>query len=243
MVDFIIENWNKLELIYKILIILVGLLISGGIVNNHINNITKLLKSIVDFFKRIFKVKSNPQTTHKNDIVKNVTNHKMMSEMNELKMKFQSLNFGDNKRNRIFEIIMYTKINTTIKHLINFVKLNNIDELDKNEFSVLVFKMLQEMSKETNMKLKVELGEDVYNIVIDSKRGMKVWEKGNIESLLKYIKEVTSVDYINLNSDIFNLVQSSLSISLMVTFNSMEDRFFNFNGELTKVLLDTNWNK
>ena len=192
MVDFIVENWNKLELIYKIIIIIGTWLVSGGIVNNHINEIVKLLKSIVNFFKRIFNVNTKPQPTPKNDIIKNVTNHRMIMEMDILKMKFPSLNFGDKKRNRIFEIIMYTKINTTINHLINFVKLNDINELDKNELNILIYKMLHDMSKEIDMKLKVELGEGVYNIVIGSKRGMKIWEKGNIDSLLKHINDILS---------------------------------------------------
>lgn len=252
MVDFFIENWNKLELIYKIIIITGTLIVTGGVINNYIDDAIKMLNNIKKFFQRFFKV--NPDTYSnisigvnllplKSDVIKNVSSHKMMIEMDELKIKFQSLNFGDNKRNRIFQIIMYTKINTTIKYLINFVNMHDINNLEKNDFNILIFKMLNEMSNEIDMKLKVELGEDVYNIVIDSPRGMKIWEKQNIESLLKYIKEISNVKYIELNSDVFNLIQSSLSISLMVTFNSMEDRFFNFNGELTEVLEKTHWNK
>jgi len=250
--NFISEHWETIAWGYQLLIILGTMLIIGSIINSKIDDVMSVLKNIGNFFKRFFKVNPDTYSTIgvglnvlplKSDVIKNVSNHKMILEMGELKMKFQSLNFGDYKRNRIFEIIMYTKINTTIKYVINFVKIHDINKLERIEFNILIFKMLEEMSNEIDMRLKTELGIDVYNVVVDSQRGMKVWEKQNLESLLKYIREVTSVNYIELNSDVFNLIQSSLSISLMVTFNSMENRFFDFNGELSEIIEKTHWNK
>ena len=247
-VEFLIKYWDKIGEIGHILFILLGSLMIGGITNTYINDIYKLLRSISNLFKKIFnyipsssKRRTGPRT--QKESIKDVENHKMVMEMNEIKMKFNSLNFGDKKRNRIFQIIMYTKINTTINHVTKFVKINNVDQLDKNVFNTLVSKMLQDMSEETYVKLKIELGEEIYNIVVDSARGMKVWEKENIDSLLKFTREVSNVDYIILNSDVFDLIQSSLSISLLVTYNTMESRFLDFNGELTEVINKTHWNK
>jgi len=163
--------------------------------------------------------------------------------MSEIKLKFHSLNFGDAKRNRIFELIMYTKINATQKHVIELVKNNDIENISKEEFANLIFKMLHKISNEIDMRLKVELGEEIYNVVIDSPRGMRVWEKQNVEGNIKNIKNFCKLNYLYFNSLRLNLIVSALSVSLMVTFNSMEKRFFNFNGELSEILKRTHWNK
>jgi len=247
LIEFFINYWDKMGTWGHIIFIIMGLLILGGIINNYIKDIINVIRNIKKFLAKIFN-KTNTKSTHptlpnsKENIIIDVKNI-MIMDMSEIKLKFHSLNFGDAKRNRIFELIMYTKINATQKHVIELVKNNDIENISKEEFANLIFKMLHKISNEIDMRLKVELGEEIYNVVIDSPRGMRVWEKQNVEGNIKNIKNFCKLNYLYFNSLRLNLIVSALSVSLMVTFNSMEKRFFNFNGELSEILKRTHWNK
>jgi len=239
--DFL-SIWSNSGWIFKLVFILVSVFILGVIIKPQIDSGFKLFDDIYRAIKLIFKKKDlndkniTPGIKTKEEIKDDVNNHDLMLVMNQIEMKFDTLNFGDRKRNKIFKLILRTQIESIKKNINDLIRDYDIDQLSKNEFGIVVTKTLVNISNDTDTKLKAELGFDIYDLIMNSKRGMKSWSKFNVTQTHELINTICKEDYIEYNHIRLYFVMVSLSTSLSITYNGLEQRFSKFNGELTNLI-------
>jgi hypothetical protein len=238
--DVINKYLDKLGSPWDIIFGIIFILVIASFIRPYIK---EFFKSIKDAKKLIiFKKPKNYEMIKKtkNDIIEDVMNHQIMTDMKEIKLNYDTLDFGDAERNRIFKLIINTQIDINIKYIKKMVNDNDIDNLKKNEFKTKIFNMLYDISFDIDRELKQKLGDDVFDLVINSKKGFKAWSRINTDITWNNIKDFFNLNYIKYNHLIFNFILTTLSTSITITFNGIENRFSDFNGDLTKLIKNKN---
>ena len=234
-IEFIREKWDVISWYDHIIILLFLITLIFITLKMKIIKIYKVLKNFIEFFKL---------PKEKNQIYHDVVNHNLMKEIKLIKSNLQLLNFGDKERNKIFSFILNTQMDYTKKYALEIVNTYNINELDEKRFTILMSEMWTNIISDTNIKLNLELGNDIYNVVItDPVKGIKNWTKNMNKQTWSTIDEFCSNDYLKTNHAKFLFILTTMSTSLTIIFNGIEERFNGFNGELTELLNNRRKNK
>jgi hypothetical protein len=254
-----ISFWNKFwEAIYNLpdvwqifLIISMGLLsilIILAMVRPFIQDFFNNIKDVRDIFKVNKKThKPEPESEYKIDKVygmleqheirDKILNHRIMFDIKEIENKATIMDFGDKDRNRIFSLILTTYADSMKNNIMKIIDVYDIDRLDTDKFRRVIHGMVSDITSETSLKLKAELGKEIYDLtMMDPGRGMRAWTKHIDDNTWKLIEEFCNISYLEFNHQKLLFILTSLSTSLTVISEGIERRFEDFNGELTCLL-------
>lgn len=152
------------------------------------------------------------------------------------KYKINALEFGDTRRDKIFRQILTAEtisFEKNIKEVLLKRELLTMSDYHFKEYMLQnFFKILSDYNEEFERLLHVE----VLDLVIHGKNGFTQWKEDSIMYTKKMVESVCDSTFYNSNTEkiwtIFNSYQSALDSTILV----IEKTYYNFNGNLTKVL-------
>jgi hypothetical protein len=251
MEEWIIDIWSDFSSFERIVFITLFVFFIVYNIKEYIivklDFIENVFSSIKNVFKKIFR-KNNNVKEHKKtkeDILKMVLNHDIMTIIKRIETEYDNKDFGGPVKNKIFRLVLTTYLETIKEKFISIATDYDIEELEQSELKNLLFGTLLDIINDSNKKLKLELGNDIYNLImLDPIKGFRKWEEynNNLEwGILNDIDWGVYLGYLNSNHKILLFIMETKSITLQVLSNGFEKRFNQFNGELDELIKKYDW--
>lgn len=252
MEQWLFEIWKDLNSFERLFTLLFFVILLIYNIKLYFHHIKKFFNYIGDLFNNIFsknKYTKNkpPLKKTKEEIINMVINHDLMILIKRIDIEIETINFGDPIKNKLFKKVLKIYTETIKENFVDFAKKYDIDELPQNEFKKLLFDELNNIIEITNKKLKLELGNEIYYLIIlEPIKGFRKWEESNSKlewGLLKNIEWEKYLEYMYFNHKLLYFIMQTKYVTLEVLFNGYEKRFSNFNGELDKLIKKYKWEK
>jgi hypothetical protein len=238
--EFLKQYLGGIDKVYEVIIVIDVVLFYIISIRPHIKEFVVFLKDGVNFIYTLLGIRKRTKKTDNylepSKILSRYERHQISILFKEMKIKIKSLNFGDRKRNEIFNKIVDIVIESFDKNIREFIISNDIDSLDKEEFMSKIVDLLSQVSDDMNDMLKYELGHDVYELLINSDKGIRKWMRNTTDAMIVTIKELTKYNFITMNHVLFDIVLTTLSSYLMIFISGIEEQYKYFNGDLSKII-------
>lgn len=235
MLDKIIKLWLELDMVGQIITLLFFIFLFFVLMTPYVKDAFDLINSafrhISGWFERDQKISNNDE-----EIKNKLLNHRLLSEIKEIKIKLESLNFGDKYRDYIFKTILRSQVDSTLKCIKKTIQLD-IDSMSDDEFRTTVSNMVIDIINESSEILIKKLGMEIYELVImDPVKGMRAWTRNIDQMTWKLVDDVVTYAPLPKNHQKLYFVFTSINSSLSYVIQGIESRFRNINGDLSKMI-------
>jgi len=235
-IDFIIEFTKKLPITLQGLILLV---LSSGFVFYKLFNNEKFRNMV---FKRLAK--------RMNKITKmSLYTSQIFYRKEYFLQKIETIRFDDPYKTEVFKIILKAKLETDIRCITEFLDKGEYIDVSKEGLSTLlnsnVSRIIKAYDDEALKRLIKAFGEEkgvhLFDFVMSSEKGFRIWRYDRIEYLYSKINDVICTNRIYDNN--LERVESylvELQYALKEAVFSAEKTFESFNGEIKNIIKGEN---
>lgn len=152
------------------------------------------------------------------------------------KYKINSLDFGDDKRDKLFKQIIMSETLSFEKNIKDIIIKKQVNDMSDYDFKEYMLQNYFAILAEYNEEFEKVFHKNIYSLVIGGKNGFNQWKEDSITYTKKTVESICESTFYHSNKEkvwtIFNSYQSALDSTILV----VEKTFYAFNGNLTREL-------
>ena len=193
------------------------------------------LKPFFPFLSNFFS--GNNRKKEKTVKYDNLVNHNIFQQLYFWdSTRVESLQFGDEKRNKIFRKILHIQIDNTRNMANRLVSDSQIDKYDEIKFESIIMRGFNELLHLNMERMKEEFSPEIYSLVITGPKGFCSWNEVNTNYSRNILQSVCSSRIYENNTEKVWVILNSYQSSVDAIILSVEKTFDSFNGELSKII-------
>jgi len=173
-------------------------------------------------------------------LIKNLENDDFFQEIKKCKLgHISAIDFGSPDKNVVFTNIMKIYVETIEEAVLRILRENKLDKLTTTELNDLLSREIDIYSKNIYEKIKVSLGDKLYKLLIESKKGFKIKNSDCREILIDSILTISNQSpdkYDYDNYDKAHYILTSMCAVLKVSMKNFERLFKDFNGDMEEIM-------
>jgi len=247
--DFLVNNYPVLLFIVACLVVFLYILkeikeIFFSVDSRDETFGTKLKYFLFFWLKKKKRIVEPKHVQYSNDareaIVSKLLIHNFFQSINNMRIKIPLMQFGSDKKNKVFRDIIRIYIETIEKYAETVLKNYKLDELTTTKLNQILIEEIEKSRYEIYNKMRIRLGDALYlKLIDDPVRGIKaknaIFMEIFISGVLLISSQAMSVyDYDNYERA--SEMLTSMYISLQVIVRNFESVFKDFNGEIDAYL-------
>lgn len=206
----------------------------GGIL--AVAKIIHMFRDDIGYFLKLKRKKGkSEEDKYKIDLYK----HKIYLEKSFIIHKINTIDVGDNKKNRIFRSLLLIKYDSVLTKSSELIDKTKGLEYDYDDFYRMILKNMTSIIDDYQQKIKNEFGGEIYGLIMDhpEKGFNRIHEK-----TISYIKGISDSTF-NRDHIVYKTTEDKLEFLLdlyhMAMKSAMSDVgsiYSDFNGDLTKLI-------
>lgn len=169
--------------------------------------------------------------------------HELFYKTEFYKHKVRTMDFGKPYLNKIFQIVLLTKIETTVCRTKFFVIQFEYKKLSGEELFMRFVAEIESIIKEYNTGIRNQLiaeyddaGIAIYEFIMNGQNGFNKFHERNVEHILHLIDAITHSKVFDNNNERMMLYLSEIQNALKTAVFDAEKQYKYLNGNLLKLL-------
>lgn len=173
-------------------------------------------------------------------IIEELENDDFFQEIKKFKLgHMRSMEFGSQKKNEVLRDLIYIYMSVIESFAMRILKEHKLDKLSTSELINLFSGEINICDNEIYDTMKKNLGQKLYDLLVESEKGFKIKNNDCREILIDGILSISAQSpdkYNNDNYEKARYILTSMTAVLKVVVRNFEKVFKDFNGELEELL-------
>ena len=165
--------------------------------------------------------------------------HKLFTEKTYFKHRINLINVGDKDKNKIFKDILNIKYKSILTFADELIRTPDMRKLSNTQFYALIIKNMISIVSDYNDKMKLEFGEDIYELVMNHpEKGFNIVHDSAVRFIKGNLEEAFTSSHV-----VFKTPNDKIDFLFDMYYNAMKfaledvDKIYKkFNGDLDKLI-------